>query len=526
WGSDTGEYYLLTKRLVEDGYFTTDYEGWGFGYPYFQGMFILTGSFTLLTAIPLFDTLRILAPAIASLGVPVLFLIGRKIFGKSSAGAVAGIFLSVSMPYVFPTSHPMPGAIGNFLLLLIFLSFLKTREDKRFYLISFLALPAIAITHHLSAFLLFLSLLASIFLMHQYLKNQRKFLNLDVLLLLFAYIVFIYFWVFRGGAFAEFVVKPGVLGLNPEYVAIAGLGIFPLLHILLRKKILKRIFVYRGKLLSLRETEQRYFFCVALILLIFVPLVFINIPGTEISLTPEILYLFLPLMLLYSFAMVGTKLADIFPLGVPLFGFLVGVSASLLAGVFIVPEVLIPYRHIEFLLLPLAICGGGGAIYFYKIAGKAKKVLGVFILALCLLALPSIYPPKTIMVGFQEGTSAQELEGVLWTRVSPGVYASDHRMSSMVFGFANMNATWDTTPATFFSPDVNLTLQELSHAKAPHKEMGVNYVLLTADMKNGCAMSPLEPAKQIPPGVEEKLNSAPFVKVYDNGIVQIYKTGI
>lgn len=526
WGSDTGEYYFLTKRLVEQGHIITEYEGWGFGYPYFQGMFILSGAFTLATGCSLFDTVRILTPVIASLGAVFVFLIGRKIFSKTGAGTLGAVFISISMPYIFPTSHPMPGAIGDLLLLFIFLTFLKTRDDKKFYGIAFLTLPAIAITHHLSAFLLFLALLCSIFLMHQYLRNQRTYLKLDVGLLLWAYLIFIYFWVFAGGSFSEMIVKVAFHGLEPEYVVLAGIAIFPLLYFFLHKKFLGKIFSYKGKFLSARSAELRYAVCLGIILLIVVLLIFVNVPGTNISLTPHIILLFLPIMLLYSFAIVGTKLADSFPLGITLFGFLAGVSLSLLAGVFISPEVLIPYRHSEYLLLPLAICAGAGAIYFYRILGEARKFFALFVFTICLLTIPSVYPQKSIMAGFQEGTNSSEFESVLWTQFSPGVYASDHRMSSMLFGFGGMYATWDTTPNTFFSSDLNLTLDELAHAKAPHNERSVNYVLLTEDMKNGCAMSPLEPAKPIPSEVEEKFSNAPFVKVYDNGMVQIYKTGI
>ena len=41
WGSDTGEYFHITSQLTSDGYISTDYDGWGFGYPYFPGMLYL-----------------------------------------------------------------------------------------------------------------------------------------------------------------------------------------------------------------------------------------------------------------------------------------------------------------------------------------------------------------------------------------------------------------------------------------------------------------------------------------------------
>jgi 4-amino-4-deoxy-L-arabinose transferase-like glycosyltransferase len=51
WGSDTGEYYYLTNKLSENGHISTQYNGWGFGYPYFPGMFYLAGSLSFLLGV-------------------------------------------------------------------------------------------------------------------------------------------------------------------------------------------------------------------------------------------------------------------------------------------------------------------------------------------------------------------------------------------------------------------------------------------------------------------------------------------
>ncbi|MGB9635780.1 MAG: ArnT family glycosyltransferase [Thermoplasmata archaeon] len=530
WGSDTGEYYILTKRLVESAHLSTEYDGWGFGYPYFPGMFIITGSCSILTGLALFDALRYVIPILASLNAVFLFLIARKIFHTNSIAALSSIIMTVSMPSVFPTSHPMPGAIGDILFLMIFLVFLKTRENKKYYALAFLGIPAIALTHHLSAFLLFLSILCGMLLIHQYRKTQQHYLPYDLALLLWCYIWFIMLWVFAGGSFREKIVKVGVLGVNPEYLAIFGFPFFLLLYLLLKNKWMRKIFVYRGKFLDARKSIFRFLACIAATTGLFTAMLFIPVPGTSITLKPAILALFFPLMLIYSFALTGSKLADLFRDGIGTYGWVLGIAISLLVGIFVVPEVLIPYRHMEYLIVPLCIFSALGAVYIYRIVGNFKRNFGraflVFVAALCLLAIPSIYPDKSIMAGFQEGTSEIEFESVFWARENSGVYATDHRMSSMLFGFGYVSATWDTTPETFYGNNVSATLEELKHAKAPHIEREVNYVLITSDMKQGCAMSPLEPAVGIPPEVEEKFANPPFVKIYDNGAVQIYSTGL
>jgi hypothetical protein len=527
WGSDSGEYYVLSKHLYNCGHMENTYEGWGFGYPYFPGMFILTDVNAMFFGISIFDALRFTIPLISSLGVVFLFLIAKKVFKHSSIAFMSSIFISVSMPYVFPTSHPMPGAVGDLLMLMIFLMFLKARENKNFYILAFIAMPAIAVVHHLSAFLLFLSMLCAVLLGNAFLQSWRSNLKYDLLLLLWTHTVFLVLWVFMGGAFREMIVKVGFLGLNPYYIVLLLYLVYPIIYLFLKKNMLSRFYRYRAEFIDRKLAVRRYVICVSLILAIFVPLLFIPIPGTSITLSITQLLFFSPMIFIFSFSLIGTKIGDFYSNCVPMLGWIAGITISLLAGIFVVPKVLIPYRHMEYLLAPLSIAAGVGIIYLIKsYSGYKPKILAFAIVILCIFSIVTIYPEKHVMAGFQEGTSEKEFESVYWAQVNTGVYASDHRMSSMLFGFAGVYATWDTTPETFFGTDKNKTLEELAHAKAPHVERTVNYVLITDDMKSGSAMSPLEPALSITPASESKFLESPFIKVYDNGKVQIYKTGL
>src|SRR5512137_2033864 len=152
WGSDSGEYFVLSERLAATGAISTDYGGWGFGYPYFPGMFLLTGELKLLTGIPLLQSMQVAAPLAASLSVPLIFLIALRSFGDARAGLLAGAVLAVSTPAVYATSHPMPGSMGDMLALLCILLLLRSLESNAALAGLGLASAALVMTHHLSTF--------------------------------------------------------------------------------------------------------------------------------------------------------------------------------------------------------------------------------------------------------------------------------------------------------------------------------------------------------------------------------------
>ena len=57
WGSDSGEYFILTRSLVERGFLSTDYNGWGLAYQYFPGAVVLIGATHVVTGLGLLGLL-------------------------------------------------------------------------------------------------------------------------------------------------------------------------------------------------------------------------------------------------------------------------------------------------------------------------------------------------------------------------------------------------------------------------------------------------------------------------------------
>ena len=129
WGSDSGEYLYLTRRLVETGQMLTEgYVGWGRAYPDFQGMQILAGTISLVTQMDYDNSLLWFIPLMSGLAIPSLFMIGRKLVGFTPA-LFGSAFYSVTFAVVFANSHAMPGGLAETLGFVLLYSWIKMLES-------------------------------------------------------------------------------------------------------------------------------------------------------------------------------------------------------------------------------------------------------------------------------------------------------------------------------------------------------------------------------------------------------------
>jgi hypothetical protein len=135
------------------------------------------------------------------------------------------------------------------------------------------------------------------------------------------------------------------------------------------------------------------------------------------------------------------------------------------------------------------------------------------------------YPTLEIVSGFEEGTTDKELEACLWVRESlpeNATVVSDHRMSSMIFGFGELNSSWDYTPQTFHGESFDEMEEEAAGVGLPSGTKRIDYVMISKPMRKGVTLKQWEPAKPMSKNASEKFEKAPFIKLYDNGEVQLY----
>src|SRR5207245_8862597 len=97
---------------------------------------------------------------------------------------------------------------------------------------------------------------------------------------------------------------------------------------------------------------------------------------------------FVPLVLLLSFAAAGRRFVDFLADGLAVNGWFVALLASAVVGIAVAPRVLIPYRHAEYLMIPLAIFAGMGFFRLFALAAL-RRGLRTSALRFCGVALPA-----------------------------------------------------------------------------------------------------------------------------------------
>ena len=194
WGSDTGEYFRITNQLTDDGYVDTEYDGWGFGYPYFPGMFHLSGSISLVSGINNLNSMIFFIPIASAFSVLLIFILAKMLFKNNEAGIIAGAFIAVTMPHVLATSHPMPGSLGDLFLILSLLLFIGSFQNKKFLPLLVLSSMALIFTHHLSSYFFFIMGLGGLFVAEILRKESHNNAKYLWAFLFFFLSILIVFW--------------------------------------------------------------------------------------------------------------------------------------------------------------------------------------------------------------------------------------------------------------------------------------------------------------------------------------------
>jgi len=140
-----------------------------------------------------------------------------------------------------------------------------------------------------------------------------------------------------------------------------------------------------------------------------------------------------------------------------------------------------------------------------------------------------VYPPQASFGGFQEGLTHGDATLWMWVGVGlPASYvvASDHRLSSMIFGFDGNLATWDSTPALFTGSNWSLAFAELQGSDAPHTLRPIDAVAVDSVMYGGVALNPSGIALPLSPAAQHWFTGLPFIPLYVNGQDVVYLVAV
>ena len=210
-----------------------------------------------------------------------------------------------------------------------------------------------------------------------------------------------------------------------------------------------------------------------------------------------------------------------------LWGWLLPILGFATIGAITGSHLLIAYRHAPYLLAPIALMIGISFQYF--IVGfeiKKRKYVAIGFTILLLGCAWGAYPPPSVMGGFQEGTSQEEIDAILWINFveKDTLVVSDHRLSSLTFGLTKTNASWENGAEviTGNAQEAKEAGKSLSTPQAGVKE--VSYVILSKEMQKGVALLQWDPAEELTGEAKTKFtNNNHFPIWFDNGDTTIMR---
>lgn len=523
WGSDTGEYFRILRTLVQTGRVPISYAGWGVTYPYFPGTFFLQAGAVHLGGLDIPTVLNLLVPVLGAFAVVPMFLVAAHITKDLRAALFAAAFLAGAIPHAYTTSHVAPATVGDLLALTGLLLFLRLRFDRTALIPILLVTGALIATHHLSLYFFIVMVIGTI-LVRGFARpwspspgTRREIAYASILLVgTFAY-WFGYAETFRDLILPDVNVRPWWLLFAAFLVALALVGVL----IYGRTKWTWR---YRPSYPGLRRSALAYVAAVGTILIVGVVVVQVGVPGTNFHVPPSALAYFVPLTLLMSFSASGRPLADFLRDGAAPNAWLGALVLSAVIGIVAAPRVLIPYRHMEYLVVPFAILGGLG--FFRLIDRGLRRSVRSAALAVCALLLGANLltgiPPPSTFAGWREGTVPAALDAAYWARDHVrGLVVSDHQGSTTVFGFGGMDAGWDRTRDAFLGGSAADPYAGLRNVPAPSGVQDAAYVWVDRDIMAGVRFAAWESAEPMDPAVVAKFGESPFIKVFDNGYARL-----
>ncbi len=553
WGCDFGIYLGLTKSVSETGMIFPAYTGWGSSYNEFPILYSINSFAHWITGIDILVIMPKLTPIFGGLSVLVFYFVARELLDDKKTAILSTLFFSVIPFHVYQTSHASPLTIGHFFMMLSMFFFLKFRKNSRFFIPLLISTVLLIMSHHLTTYFYLIILIFIVFLENAKAKTWTKSFKKDITYLLttstitFSYWAFIATSVYKGFMRSGFSI--GGIRIGSIFVIILFYVIFFAMFWLIKvmrkhDNIIKNIKfvisgIYKKIKLALRmpilllgrkkdndgigsifwfdkfKNHNRYFlkFLLTLISSVLVMTIFtiINIPWINDTFTPEsILYSF-PFLVIIAFGVAGFSYTWRNKNGLFICGWMMAVMLSFGYAIISSNKILLPHRHIEYTMAPLAIIAvfGLGGIFSdpkYKnllIKFKRKKkflirrpskkyilsiknpLLQLFIILIIFVSLAATpYLAHKALKASDERITTQDIAVIEWMSENLdknlSMIASDHRLARMseAYGF---NTTKDETEKMWEAENLDEYIHELLGVGKNHSR--ITHVIIDNIMK-------------------------------------------
>ncbi|MEA3201651.1 MAG: hypothetical protein QOE90_3079 [Thermoplasmata archaeon] len=542
WGSDSGEYVYLSRRLLATGHVSFPYQGWGVAYPYFPGMFVVSAAVSAVVGVDVTHATLWTTPVLSAL-LPVLVgLLAYRVTSDPRVALVAAAFSAVTAAIAITTSHAMPGTLGQVLLLGMLAMLPESYRDRTHFAWLGLVGIALVLTHHLSTYFA-IGVLAMIPVWRELTQDHYDVPRLRVEIPLVAGLLAftLVWWLAVATPFRDQIVGDAIK-LNPWLTAVAFLVALAALPALVVYKRARARWFLLPRHPGFPRQRRLIVGGFLLFTAVLIALVLVRLPGSDIKLTWATFWYALPLVAVLCFLPLGVSLARFYRQGTMIGGWLYAILASLAFAIATNSHVLFPFRHVDYMVEAMAVLVAIGVVAVYDEllvsrvpADRARwrvNLIAAFV-ALLVVSAALSNPPREVLGGFEEGISADELTAVQWMAdhhdIIPAgsTIAADHRVSSLLWGLADLDATWDYTPQTYHADNLSAVRAELSDAQIPalgHAHGRVDYVFLSPQIEQGVTLLQWENSAPMSPAAVAKFdNSTLFSPVYNESGVQVFR---
>lgn len=539
WGSDSGEYVFLTRQLVDTGRILFPYDGWGLAYPYFPGMFTLSGAVHAVLGVDLFRAVLWATPIVAATVPALVGLLSYRMTSDPRVGVVAGAFVAVCAGIVITTSHAMPGTLGQVFLFALLALLPEAYRERRSLVVLLVFGAALLVTHHLTTYFA-AGILAMVPFYREMTQRHSDVprLRVEVPLALAMVAGAAVWWLFVAEPFREQIVGDA-LDLNPWVTTVAFLAALGTLPFLVWWKRQRSDWHQTPRYHAFPRQWLYVMGCFLGLVGVLLFLVNVKLPGTDIDLGWATFWYALPLIAFISFLPLGLGVARFYKQGNLATAALLAILASLAFAVVTNSRVLFPFRHVDYMLMLMAPFSALGMLMVYDqtLASRipaeqprARANLATVFVGLLLVSAALSLPPRETLGGFEEGVTDAELAAIRCVARHPEIIppgsaiAADHRVSSLLWGLAGLHATWDYTPRTYHAESADDVRSELAALDIPAGEdRRVDFVFLSPPIEEGVTLVQWETSAPMSAAAVAKFEDpTAFEKVYDHEGVRIY----
>ncbi len=489
WGVDFGIYYGLTNSFLETKELINVYDGWGSSYQYFPVLYAITGILHLITGIEVIQLLPKVAPIIGGLTIPIFYFITKELMENTRIALLSSALLSVSTFHVYQTSHAAPLTIGHFFMMLSLYLFIKYTKNQKYFAPLIISTILLIFSHHFTTYFYLISITFMLFYYALRIDAKLKHFNYILFYICFAATITFGYWGFVATPVFNFITTntflPTMLVILFFYIIIFG-GFF-----LIRFWKKKHFHLLRIQFYKNYSKEKIIITSLIVISILLTIISYTGLRGIYAPLTPSLILLSVPMIVLVSFGIAGLTRLDSSKRQVFAKGWILGIFLSFLYS--IVSGELFPERHLEYLIVPLCI-PAALVIYqlieeykesnvklvfnsytssFIKDHRKKKIIIIGSIIILFISNMIVAYPIMDSYDLFDERVSDPCISCINWMQgnmSNESVIASDHRISMLVWaeGFQMPLGKNNVTTTIWSANNTSACFSELNRLNITH----------------------------------------------------------